>query len=50
MTEGSIRGVTHLGCEKAQCIVAPIVAKAALDQMAIIDKGVDRQQFKCGGT
>src|SRR5215813_184636 len=48
--ERSIRGITRLGCEKAQRIVAPIVAKAALDQMAIIDKGVDRQQFKCGDT
>ncbi len=46
--ERSIRGVTGLGCEKAQRIVAPIVAKAALDQMPIVDEGVDRQQFKCG--
>src|SRR5262245_43794025 len=46
--ERSIRGITHLGCEKAQRIVTPIVVKAALDQMAIIDKGMDRQQLNCG--
>ena len=46
--ERSIRGVTRIGREKAQRIVAPIVAEAALNQMSIIDKSVDRQQFKCG--
>ncbi len=48
--ERSINGVAHLGREKAQRIVAPVVTQPALDQMPIVDIGVDRQQFQWGGA
>ena len=46
--EGTIDSVAGIGSEEGHRVVAPVVAQAALDQMPIIDKRVDRQQFNCG--
>src|SRR5262249_26782936 len=46
--ERPIDGVARVGGEETERVVAPIVAQATLDQMSIIDKCVDRQQFDCG--
>ncbi len=40
-----LRAVAHLGREKADRVVAPIIAKALLDEMAIVDEGVNRHQL-----
>ena len=40
--------VARLGREEAERVVAPIVAQAALDQMPVVDEGVDRQQLDRG--
>ena len=40
--------VARLRREEAQRVVAPIVAQAALDQMAIVDEGMDRKQLDRG--
>src|SRR5262249_5103765 len=46
--ERRLDGITRLGGKEAYGIVAPIVAQAALDQVPVVDKGVDRQQFDGG--
>ena len=46
--ERRVDGVTCLGSKEAHGIVAPIVAQAALDQVSVVDKRVDRQQFDGG--
>src|SRR5262245_38063814 len=48
--ERRARSVTRLGREEAQRVVAPIVAQAALDQMTIVDEGVDRKQLEPAGA
>src|SRR5262245_66428125 len=40
--------VTRLGREEAQRVVAPIVGQSVLDQMAIVDEGVDRKELERG--
>src|SRR5207247_11439385 len=44
--EGTIDSVAGIGSEEGHRVVAPVVAQAALDQMPIIDKRVDRQDRK----
>ena len=46
--ERRARRITRLGREEAQRIVAPVVAQAALDQVPVVDEGVDRQQLDSG--
>ncbi len=46
--ERVIGGVARLGHEEAQRVVAPVVGEAPLDQMAIVEEGMDRQQLDGG--
>ena len=40
--------IARLGREEADRVVAPVVAQAALDQAAVVDEGVHRQQLDRG--
>ena len=40
-----VGGVARLRREEAERVVAPVIAQAALDQVAVVDEGVDRQQL-----
>ena len=42
---GAVAGVTRVGREEADRVVAPIVPQALLKQIAVIEEGVDRQQL-----
>ena len=42
------RGVARLGREEADRVVAPVVRQPLLEQMAVVDEGVDRQQLDRG--
>ena len=42
---GDVGGVARVGREKADRIVAPVVSQAFLEQMAVVDESVHRQQF-----
>src|SRR6516164_9068185 len=46
--ERIFQGVARVGSEEANAVVAPVVAQPALDQMPIIDEGVDRKELDCG--
>src|SRR6185369_10337558 len=42
------RRIAQLGREKADAVVAPVVAQAVLQKMALVDEGVDREQLHRG--
>ncbi len=42
------RQQARIGRKKADRVVAPIIAEAAVDQMAVVDRGMDRQQLDRG--
>ena len=43
-----VGGVAVLGREEAQRVVAPVVLQPVLEQMRLVDEGVDRQQLDRG--
>ena len=50
LREGEVRhpGVTRIGREEADGVVAPVVAQPPLDEEVVVDEGVDRQQLDGG--
>ena len=40
--------IARLRREEGDRVVAPVVAQALLDQIAVVDEGVDRQQLGAG--
>ena len=45
LVERAVGEIPRLGREEAEAVVAPIVAQALLQQRAVLDEGMDRQQF-----
>jgi hypothetical protein len=45
LVERAGRGIARLQCKEAERIVAPVIAQSALDQMPIIDEGMNRQEL-----
>ena len=45
---GAVGGVARVGREEADRVVAPIVGQTLLEQMTVVDEGVDRQQLDRG--
>src|SRR5262249_30609389 len=46
--ERIFQSVARVGSEESHRVVAPVVAQSALDQMPIIDEGMDRKELDCG--
>ena len=46
--ERIVLGVARLRREEGQRVVAPVIGELLLDQNAVVDKGVDRQQLDRG--
>ena len=44
----ALMGVARVRGEKADRVVAPIIGQAAFEQVAVVDKSMDRQQFDRG--
>ena len=40
--------IARLGREEGERIIAPIIPQSLVDEIAVVDKGVDRQQFGAG--
>lgn len=49
-TETFCSQIFGMRCKKTDGIVAPIIAQAALDQMAVLDERMDRQELDCGNA
>ena len=45
VVDGIAAGVTLLRRKEAERVVAPVIAQAPLDQMAVVEKSMDRQQL-----
>ena len=45
---GGVGGVARIGREEADGVVAPVIGQSLLEQMAVVDEGVDRQQLDRG--
>ena len=43
--ESGDRGIARIGGEEADRVVAPVVGQSLVQQIAVVDEGVDRQQF-----
>ena len=41
-------GIARIGGKEADRVVAPVVGQALVQQIAVVDEGVDRQQFHRG--
>src|SRR6266567_7886564 len=44
------RAVARFGSKEADRVVSPVIAQSALNQIAVVDKCVNRHQFNCGDS
>ena len=50
LADAAAGGILRMGCKEADAVVTPVVVQSLLQQMLVIDVGVDRQQFHAGDT